>query len=311
MLGACDICDSQNVEVSHTVYTGVETYVCVNCRDPNPYRIKGPAIISFSGGRSSGYMLKNILDAYEYGLPDDIKVTFANTGKEMPETLDFVQECSSRWDVPIIWLEYDPESEYSTKIVSHNSAARNGEPFDALMRKRGYLPNPVTRFCTIELKIRRAYNYAHRMLGWKHWDVAIGFRGDEAHRVAKMGSSRCRWTNIAPMAKAGVAKRDVMTWWQKQPFDLRLPNINGSTPMGNCDLCFLKGDATIRGIIKQRPELAKWWAEAEAEARGSKPDGAVFRIDRPSYAAMADAVDRQGDIFDENYEDTRDCNCTD
>lgn len=57
----------------------------------NPYRIYGPAIISFSGGRSSGYMLHEILMAHEGTLPDDVHVVFANTGKEMGETLDFVR----------------------------------------------------------------------------------------------------------------------------------------------------------------------------------------------------------------------------
>jgi 3'-phosphoadenosine 5'-phosphosulfate sulfotransferase (PAPS reductase)/FAD synthetase len=279
----------------------------------DPYRIEGPALIAFSGGRSSGYMLKHIVDAHGGTLPDDVKVQFSNTGREMPETLDFVQECSSRWNVPIVWLEYDEASEHRTKIVSHNSASRNGEPFKALIDNRGYLPNPVTRFCTVELKIRRSYSYAYRMLGWETWLSVVGFRGDEMHRVAKMGKSRERWTSAAPMAQAGVAKRDVMAWWEKQPFDLRLPNINGSTPMGNCDLCFLKGEATIRGIIREKPDLAKWWAEAEAEAeaRASKPDGAKFRIDRPSYAVMAEDAANQSDMFDDTYEDDRDCNCTD
>ena len=28
-----------------------------------------------------------------------------NTGKEMPQTLDFVQECGERWGLAIVWLE--------------------------------------------------------------------------------------------------------------------------------------------------------------------------------------------------------------
>ena len=31
----------------------------------NPYQIEPPALISFSGGRTSGYMLRQILDAYD------------------------------------------------------------------------------------------------------------------------------------------------------------------------------------------------------------------------------------------------------
>ena len=67
----------------------------------NPYKIEGPALISFSGGRTSAFMLWNILQAHGGVLPDDIYVTFANTGKEAPETLDFVHEIEQKWDVKI------------------------------------------------------------------------------------------------------------------------------------------------------------------------------------------------------------------
>ena len=35
----------------------------------NPYRVPRPAVISFSGGRTSGFMLKKIVDAYGGRLP--------------------------------------------------------------------------------------------------------------------------------------------------------------------------------------------------------------------------------------------------
>ena len=43
----------------------------------NHYRIPHPAIINFSGGRTSAYMLKKIVDAYGGGLPGGIHVIFA------------------------------------------------------------------------------------------------------------------------------------------------------------------------------------------------------------------------------------------
>ena len=73
----------------------------------NPYKIEGPALISFSGGRTSGFMLKKILDAYEGKLPSDVYVVFANTGKEMPQTLDFINDCSKNWQLDIVWLELE------------------------------------------------------------------------------------------------------------------------------------------------------------------------------------------------------------
>lgn len=229
----------------------------------DPYLITGPALISFSGGRTSAYMLRHILDAHGGELPADVHVVFCNTGREMPETLDFVQECANRWSVRVVWLEYDPAAEHKTAIVSHNSASRNGDPFKALIQAKGYLPNPLSRFCSIEMKIRRAKAYMHLMLGYEHWTTALGLRSDEMRRVNKLGKAKERWTNYAPMAAAGATKRDVMAWWATQPFDLRLPNVNGNTALGNCDLCFLKNEATLRGIIRQRPDLAAWWVEIE------------------------------------------------
>lgn len=279
----------------------------------DPYLIDGPALISFSGGRTSGYMLKQILDAHGGTLPDDVKVTFANTGKEMPETLDFVQECASRWGVHIVWLEWRnkavSDDDAAFEIVSHNSASRDGEPFKALIDKKGYLPNPITRFCTVELKIRVMRDYA-RSLGWKNWTNIIGLRADEPIRVGRARTIRDAWDNDMPLAAAGVTRAHVTAFWAWQGFDLRLPNNDGNTPLGNCDLCFLKGGATILGIIRERPELARWWAEAEAEARASKPDGARFRKDRPGYAAMLRMSQQQADLFalDNN---TQPCGCHD
>lgn len=44
----------------------------------NPYRLSPPAAISFSGGRSSGYMLYHCLQAHGGALPDGVEVLFCN-----------------------------------------------------------------------------------------------------------------------------------------------------------------------------------------------------------------------------------------
>ena len=139
------------------------------------YFINEPAVISFSGGRTSAYMLWRVLEAHNGVLPDYIVVTFANTGKELPETLDFVHACSVNWSVPIVWLERvitrNPEGSkrkyaYETAIVSYETASRNGEPFEALIKARRYAPNPVARFCTQDLKIKAIQQYLFKELNF-------------------------------------------------------------------------------------------------------------------------------------------------
>lgn len=259
----------------------------------DPFKIDGPTCISFSGGRTSAYMLWRVLQSND-GLPDEAIVCFANTGKEEEATLRFVRDCGVNWGVPITWIEYRSDG-YA--VVNFETASRNGEPFEAIIRKRQYLPNPVTRFCTTELKIRPMAR--HLLLLGMGENMAecensswIGIRADEKRRAAKIAEKE-----RIPLATAGVTIRDIDAFWASQPFRLELPTVNGRTLSGNCDLCFLKGGNQVQTLIAEKPERAIWWArmEALALALSSKPSGAVFRSDRPSYQAMLDNATNQAD----------------
>lgn len=267
----------------------------------SPYILPdGNVQIAFSGGRTSAYMLRQILDA-NGGLPDRVQVTFQNTGREMPETLDFVAQVGDRWGVPIAWLEYRPTAPFF-EIVGHNSASRAGEPFDALIDRKGYLPNQQTRFCTIELKIRTAKRYLVS-LGWKRWTNATGIRADEPHRLNKP-KPKDRWTTWNPLAEAGIGRHQVAEFWRAQPFDLRLPNVGGNCWLGNCDGCFLKSEAHVAAFTRDFPERAAWWERAEARigaletSKGRPKDNSQFSK-RYSRAEMRDFMDRQGDAYDQ------------
>ena len=272
----------------------------------DPFKITEPTVISFSGGRTSGYMLWRVLQSND-GLPEIAKVCFANTGKEDEATLKFVKECEENWGVPITWLEYkngDPRY----KVVDFDTASRNGEPFEMLIEYKKYLPNPVTRFCTAELKIRTLNRYL-KDLGWDHDENSdwIGIRADEPRRAAKVSRER------VPLFVAGVTAKDVGKFWKEQTFDLRLPNINGKTFHGNCDLCFLKGYPQTLSLIQEKPDRAVWWARMEEKIHSSgqfQGDGARFRKDRPSYKQMMNFAQTQGDMF-ATEEETIACYCGD
>jgi 3'-phosphoadenosine 5'-phosphosulfate sulfotransferase (PAPS reductase)/FAD synthetase len=223
------------------------------------------------------------------GLPPEATVCFANTGKEEEATLRFVQDCSERWGVPITWVEYTAEKP-NFKVVDFANASRNGEPFEALILKKSYVPNPMARFCTEELKV----NAINRYLASSgiDADTMVGVRADEPRRVGKLRERGL----LVPLVDAEVRQTDVQAFWKAQPFDLGLEFRDGVTAMGNCDLCFLKGPNQIMGLIKHQPERAVWWAQQEAAI------GATFRSDRPSYAQMAKFASDQGDMFDTDEE---------
>ena len=252
----------------------------------NPYKLPdGNVLISFSGGRTSGYMLHKILEA-NGELPERCKVVFANTGREMPETLDFVQRCSDEWNVHVDWLEYKrKDGKVSYEKVSHNMASRNGEPFRELCVSRSYLPNAVTRFCTEELKVKTIKRFLSRN-GWKRWFNTVGIRVDEAHRLRLSKDSR--WVNWYPLADAKVTHNDVVSFWKENKFDLAVKK-----GFGNCDGCFLKSEATIAAGWRDYPERMKWWKDMEDEI------GSTFHKSR-SYHQVGEFVDKQGDwIFDD------------
>lgn len=276
----------------------------------SPYKMSGTTVVSFSGGRTSAYMLRQVLDNNDD--LSDLIVTFANTGKEHPATLDFVKECSERWAVPIVWLEFR-DNEQGFAIVNYETASRDGQPFEDLIRKRSYLPNPVTRFCTIDLKIRVIHKYL-RMVGCSTEetpvDMMTGIRADEPRRVTKIRnrgstSESKHATMVMPLADAGIGVQDVTDFWAAQDFDLMLTTINGRTLDGNCDLCFLKGAKQIYSLIASDRSKGEWWARMERTAvssSGITGNGALFRFDRPSYQQMLDYSDTQFDMFADHDE---------
>lgn len=266
----------------------------------NPYKIPDddlPCAIQFSGGRTSGFMLKNILDANPV-LPKDFYVLFQNTGREMEETLRFVHDCSVNFGVKITWLEY--RAPYSFEVVGYNSASRNGEPFEQLIRTRKSLPNVVNKYCSDVLKYRTAKRYMVS-LGYKKYRAVVGLRYDEPSRVRKIhGTKHARQVIWTPLFDAKATKLEVKDFWDNSKFDLNLDNIKGKTPLGNCDGCFLKSERNLAHLCKHYPDKAEWWDKMEKSKIATAKSGARFNRD-VSWSQLIDSVDRQTnfDFMDE------------
>lgn len=268
----------------------------------DPFLVDGPACIRFSGGRTSGMLLKRILDAHGGALPDDIIVSFSNTGKEKPQTLAFVNECATRWNVRIRWIEYRPVAPFFAE-VSFLTADRKGRVFEQMVDKEGYMPNPAARLCTKNLKIKPNGRFM-KALGLRDWVAVVGFRADEGGRVAanrdKTSLGYGCDSMAFPLAEAGLREEDVTAFWTAQPFDLQLRKGDG-----NCDHCFLlKTDQRI-DRIRRDPDGPVWWRDLEERK------GVPFRSTAPSYRQLMQyALDQQHMPF--GVEDgLSDCMCGD
>lgn len=222
----------------------------------------------------------------------DTHVCFANTGKESPATLDFIQECSIRWNIPVVWLEYQPDKPLF-KVVDYFTASREGEPFAARIRKSGYLPNPTQRICTAELKIKTIRRYV-RSLGHRGpIDSYIGLRFDEPDRVAKKKAQNAAGKEAEfcymPLYDLRITRAERDAFWKSQPFDLAI-----SSHADNCDLCFLKGKMANIWKIRENPAAAQWWIDQEnyVSATAKRKRNAQFRKEY-SYSDLLDFALRQ------------------
>ena len=118
--------------------------------------MKETLFVSFSGGRTSGYMchwlLENKADEYE------LIFVFANTGLEHEKTLEFVHKCDKVFKLNLVWVEavVNPVKGRGVthRIVDYFSAARNGEPFEEVIKKYG-IPNNELRQSGVLLLRRR------------------------------------------------------------------------------------------------------------------------------------------------------------
>lgn len=266
----------------------------------DPFKITEPTVVSFSGGRTSAYMLWRVLQAND-GMPEDGIAVFANTGKELEPTLKFIDDCEKHWGVKIHWVEWRPEKP-QFELVTFESASREGEPFEQCIKKYKKVPNPAQRWCTGILKIHTIHRYV-KSLGWDHNrddnNDFVGIRADEMRRAVKMRREK------VPLVTAGVTKKDVMDFWAQSSFDLQLPTVNGQTVGGNCDLCFLKQLSQITTLVAQKPERAIWWAKMEEWVESqdhvdlASQTGNRFNKHRPRYSEIHKFIDRQTDMFEE------------
>lgn len=206
-------------------------------------------IMCFSGGESSAYMLKLILE--KYSKTHRIIITFCNTGEEDEETLLFVEKIKQYYNVEIIYLEYRKKRGF--KVVDFNTAYRKTEyeiengypnhPFRFWIEDYGF-PQFPNRTCTREMKERTINRYLSSIKVMpKNRVKCVGIRFDE---IAKRNPDP---TQYYELILQGITKKDINEFFIKMPFRLQIPSY-----LGNCGACISKSVRSLCTIARKRPE---------------------------------------------------------
>lgn len=214
-------------------------------------------LISFSGGETSAFMAwwLHAYKKHEF----EFKCVFANTGEENEETLDFINNFSKNFKIPIIWIEtveyHGQRKAPGFRIVNFKSASRKGEPFEDVIKKHG-IPNQNTPHCTRELKQKPIEAYM-KSIGWGDAKIAIGIRADEADRINKKAKELGL---VYPLITNMVIKPQINIWWNSQSFRLKLKGYQG-----NCKTCWKKSLNKLKQIAIESPEKYDFMRKMENE----------------------------------------------
>lgn len=193
------------------------------------------------------------------------------------------------------------------KQVDFESASRNGEPYENAIKKYG-LANMVFTHCTRELKIQAGRSYIKNELGLTDYEIAIGIRADETHRINR--EKQAEYKTVYPLVDIiQVNKKFINNWWAAQDF-----NLNLALYLGNCDMCFKKSIKHLVSIVREQPERLEWWEEMEKKYslvnRGNGDERRIFRGQRTAQD-LRELAKEKPSLFENNaeFETEYDCFC--
>lgn len=214
-------------------------------------------IVSFSGGRTSAYLVY-LMEEKRKQKNLDVEYVFMDTGAEADETYDFVKKCVEYFNIELTVLKtvIHPELGVGPTFSVHtvDDIGWDLSVFKAMTKKHGNPYAPSGGFCTDKLKTVTFNKYVKSLnTPYTTW---IGIRADEPKRL-KPKPNIWYLADISPFEKD-----DVLDFWKSMPFDLELNEW-----LGNCIFCIKKGVNKVALAMRERPEKAKEWNEMCKQAK--------------------------------------------
>ena len=167
----------------------------------------------------------------------EMKYFFTDTGKELPETYEFLDRLEVFLGKPIIRLNIERD-------------------FDHWLTLQGeMLPSSQVRWCTIQLKIRPFEKYVEENIGNNKVYHYIAIRADE-DRVGFKPLKTTSLRNIIPkypFKEDGKTKEDVYRILEEK--GPGLPDYYKWRTRSGCYFCFFQRKSEWVGLLEQHPDL--------------------------------------------------------
>lgn len=199
-------------------------------------------ILSLSGGKDS-----SALAVYMRGKVPGMEYVFCDTGKELPETYEYLAKLEAYLGQPIVRL--NPERGFDHWLEVYG----------------GYLPSARMRWCTRQLKLKPFEQY----VGDDPVVSYVGIRGDE-DRTGYV-STKPNIRAVFPFKDDGLGHSDIMRLLEEA--GLGLPSYYAWRSRSGCYFCFFQRKVEWAGLLEHHPEL---YEESQAYEKVDPETGMRF-----------------------------------
>lgn len=182
-------------------------------------------LLGLSGGKDSAALAIYLRDRVP-----EMEYFFADTGAELPETLEFVDLLQDYLGKPIVRLNAGRDFDYYLKLNNN------------------YLPSPRQRWCTISLKLIPFENY----VGDDPVISYIAIRADEPERSGYI-SKKTNIKTCFPFKDDGLVKEDILNILESS--GLGIPSYYKWRSRSGCYFCFFQRQEEWVGLKQHHPDL--------------------------------------------------------
>lgn len=218
-------------------------------------------VLGLSGGKDSSALALYVKETR----PElDIAYFFTDTGYELPETNEFIDQLEER-------LGYI----HRLNARSLNDIEGRGElDFKSLLKKhQNFLPSQRDRWCTVQLKLKPFEQWADSFIKEGYQIVNyVGIRADEPNRTGLLTIDK-PITTVMPFRDDGIVKSDIENILQRN--GLELPEYYSWRSRSGCSFCFYQKKIEWIRLKENHPDLFEQAKEFE-KGEGNNTVGERF-----------------------------------